>query len=267
MLFFGPPGTGKTLFAKKLAMESGMEFAVMVGSDISPLGPSAVTELNKLFDWAEVQKNGMVLFIDEADAFLRTRRGENISEYMRHTINSFLYRTGTPSDKVIIILATNNPDQLDQAVHDRIDEVVGFQLPNERERREMLFHYIMKYCSKPTDTYSKLQFAWKYPRSIIHGQSQINVDSVTKEVIDEIAQNSEGFSGREITKMVIAWYDAAFALPDAVLSPELMYKVLNKFKVQHRLKENWSSDESKLYEKLIFMEDELENKKGQDEPI
>jgi ATPase family AAA domain-containing protein 3A/B len=52
----------------------------------------------------------MVLFIDEADAFLRTRKGENISEFMRHTINSFLYRTGTPSEKVIIVLATNNPD-------------------------------------------------------------------------------------------------------------------------------------------------------------
>ena len=39
MLFYGPPGTGKTLFAKKLAMESGMEYAVMVGSDIAPLGP------------------------------------------------------------------------------------------------------------------------------------------------------------------------------------------------------------------------------------
>lgn len=54
MLFFGPPGTGKTLFAKKLAMESGLEYSVMVGSDIAPLGPMAVNELNKLFDWAEV---------------------------------------------------------------------------------------------------------------------------------------------------------------------------------------------------------------------
>jgi ATPase family AAA domain-containing protein 3A/B len=53
MLFYGPPGTGKTLFAKKLAMESGLEYSVMVGSDIAPLGPMAVSELNKLFDWAE----------------------------------------------------------------------------------------------------------------------------------------------------------------------------------------------------------------------
>ena len=80
MLFYGPPGTGKTLFAKRLAMQSGKEFAVMVGSDISPLGEEAVEELNLLFDWAEKQKKGMVLFIDEADAFLRSRKGEEMSE-------------------------------------------------------------------------------------------------------------------------------------------------------------------------------------------
>ena len=133
-MFYGPPGTGKTLFAKKLAIESGLEYAVMVGSDIAPLGPVAVTELNNLFDWAEGQKGGMILFIDEADAFLRNRKSNEMSEYLRHTINSFLYRTGTPSERVIIVMATNSPEQLDEAVHDRIDEVVGFGLPSKGER-------------------------------------------------------------------------------------------------------------------------------------
>lgn len=110
MMFYGPPGTGKTLFAKKLAMQSGLEYAVMVGSDIAPLGSQAVYELNKLFDWAEKNSNGMILFIDEADAFLRNRRSEQMSESMRHAINSFLYRTGSPSDKVILVMATNTPD-------------------------------------------------------------------------------------------------------------------------------------------------------------
>lgn len=110
LMFYGPPGTGKTLFAKKLALKSGLEYAVMVGSDIAPLGPLAVKELNKLFDWAEQQKNGIILFIDEADAFLRNRKSPEMSEYMRHTINSFLYRTGSPSDNVIVVMATNAPE-------------------------------------------------------------------------------------------------------------------------------------------------------------
>ena len=59
--------------------------------------------------------------------------------------------------------------------------------------------------------------------------------------------------------MVIAWHDAAFTLDDAIITPDLMFKILNKFKLQHKLKETWSVDESRLLEKLIFM-DELEKR-------
>ena len=91
------------------------------------------------------------------------------------------------------------------------------------------------------------------------------MEGVTKEVIDSIAKQTEGFSGREITKMVIAWHDAAFTLPDAVLTPDLMQKVLGKFHLQHKLKETWTSDEQKLLEKLIFIEDE-DSLKGSKDP-
>jgi hypothetical protein len=55
--------------------------------------------------------------------------------------------------------------------------------------------------------------------------------------------------------MVIAWHDAAFTLPDAVLTPDLMQKVLGKFHLQNKLKETWTADEKKLLEKLIFMDE------------
>lgn len=58
LLFYGPPGTGKTLFAKHLAYQSGMDFAIMTGADIAPLGRNAVDEIHKLFDWAQLSKNG-----------------------------------------------------------------------------------------------------------------------------------------------------------------------------------------------------------------
>ncbi len=256
LMFYGPPGTGKTLFAKKLAMQSGLEYAVMVGSDIAPLGPVAVKEINKLFDWAEQQKNGIILFIDEADAFLRNRKNSEMSEYMRHTINSFLYRTGSPSDNVIVVLATNTPEQLDEAVHDRIDEIIGFGLPSYNERKIILYHYLVKYCQPPATPMEKAKFYYNHPRSIYTGKKLIRMENVNHDIIHEMAEQSNGFSGRELHKMVVAWHDAAFTLPTAVLTPELMKKIMHKFQLQHKLKETWTKEESMLFEKMLFLDED-----------
>lgn len=123
-MIHGPPGTGKTLWAKSLATESGMDFAIMAGGDVAPLGKDAVTELHNLFDWSRLnsqsmlsKKKGMIIFIDEADAFLRKRQSfEHISESMRNALNVFLYKTGTQSKDFMIILASNAPEQLDRAI-------------------------------------------------------------------------------------------------------------------------------------------------------
>jgi ATPase family AAA domain-containing protein 3A/B len=77
------------------------------------------------------------------------------------------------------------------------------------------------------------------------------MEGINKEIIESIAAQTEGFSGREITKMVIAWHDAAFTVPDAVLTPEIMTSVLGKFHLQHKLKANWTSEEQKLMQNLL----------------
>ena len=47
-----------------------MEYAMMTGGDVAPLGATAVTKIHQLFDWATRSQRGLLLFIDEADAFL-----------------------------------------------------------------------------------------------------------------------------------------------------------------------------------------------------
>merc|ERR1719265_499724 len=74
LLLHGAPGTGKTLFARTLARQSGLDYAVMSGGDLGPLGSAGPNELHKLFAWAQNSKKGLILFIDEADAFLRRGR-------------------------------------------------------------------------------------------------------------------------------------------------------------------------------------------------
>jgi len=56
-------------------------------------------------------------------------------------------------------------------------------------------------------------------------------------------------------KMVVAWHDAAFTLPEAILTPEVMQNVLHKFHLQHKLKQTWTKQEAMLFEKLLNSED------------
>jgi len=80
-------------------MHSGMDYAILTGGDVAPLGKDGVTEMHKVFDWATNSRKGLLLFVDEADAFLRKRSSELISENLRATLNAFLYRTGDQSNK------------------------------------------------------------------------------------------------------------------------------------------------------------------------
>ena len=103
-----------------------MDFAIMTGGDVAPMGRAGVTAMHKSFDWANTSRKGFVLlstfpsfmgvifppfnsvlryrlllFVDEADAFLRKRSSEIISEDLRAVINAFLYRTGEQSKKQV----------------------------------------------------------------------------------------------------------------------------------------------------------------------
>jgi ATPase family AAA domain-containing protein 3A/B len=239
VLLYGPPGTGKTMFAKNLAQASGMDFAIMTGGDVAPLGRDAVTEIHKLFDWASTSRKGVLIFVDEADAFLRKRASAGnalvMSEDARNALNAFLYRTGSENKDYMLIFATNLPDQLDFAVSDRADEAVPFVLPGLEERLQLIKMYFNKNVKQAG---LKENASW-FSRSRV----QILLDKPLEDKLDgklaDIAHKIHGFSGREIAKLSIAIQAAAYGTPNATLTEELLDKVVGYRIEGHIQKRSW----------------------------
>ncbi len=141
VLLFGPPGTGKTLMARAVAGEAGVPFWTISGSEVTGfiVGLGAM-RIKSLF--RKARRQGGVLFIAELDA-LGAKRGRNQSHNEDdRTLNQLLVEMDgfTPSHNVVVIAATNRPDDLDAALlrPGRFDRSVAVGLPTSAERQEIL---------------------------------------------------------------------------------------------------------------------------------
>lgn len=221
MLFYGPPGTGKTMVAREIARRSGLDYAMMTGGDVAPLGPQAVTKIHEIFDWAKKSRKGLLLFIDEADAFLCERNSVYMSEAQRSALNALLFRTGDQSRDIVLVLATNRPGDLDSAVTDRIDEVIEFPLPGEEERFKLLKLYLNKYIMEEPETKPGLGLLLKKK------PQKITTKDISDDLLREAARKTEGFSGREIAKLIAGVQAAVYGRSDCTLDPELFMEVID----------------------------------------
>jgi ATPase family AAA domain-containing protein 3A/B len=207
VLFYGPPGTGKSMVCRYLSQWCQLDYAIMSGADVAPLKDRAVTEIHALFAWANSTERGVLLFIDEADAFLASRDGGAVSESLRNALTALLFHTGAASGKVMLVLATNRPGDMDRAVLDRVDESVQFDLPSERERLLMLQQY----------------FALSVQPFVAPDSSA----EMAAAALPDAARKTAGFSGREISKLmtsvqahVYGHEESAAAASSGAMSPK-----------------------------------------------
>jgi cell division protease FtsH len=141
VLLYGPPGTGKTLMARAVAGAAGVPFWALSGSEVTGfivgLGAMRVKSL-----FRKARKKGGVIFIDELDA-LGGRRGRNRAHNEDdRTLNQLLVEMDgfARSENVVVIAATNRPDDLDQALlrPGRFDRQIAVPLPTAAEREAIL---------------------------------------------------------------------------------------------------------------------------------
>jgi SpoVK/Ycf46/Vps4 family AAA+-type ATPase len=139
LLLYGPPGTGKTLLAKAVAKESGATMLEVSASEINDMYVGeGEKNVKALFSLAK-KLSPCVVFIDEADSLFGSRGHEFQRKSHREIINQFLREwDGMKNLSAFIMVATNRPFDLDEAVLRRLPRRLLVDLPTEKDREAIL---------------------------------------------------------------------------------------------------------------------------------
>ncbi len=142
VLLYGPPGTGKTLLAKAVASESGQAFiALSASSLVSKFLGEGEKMVRAVFAVARKHQPATI-FLDEIDAVLGVRGGEQEHEASRRLKTEFLLQLDgvatEKEDRILVMGATNLPWALDEAILRRLAKKVYIPLPDKGTRLALL---------------------------------------------------------------------------------------------------------------------------------
>ncbi|KAL2330435.1 hypothetical protein Fmac_018016 [Flemingia macrophylla] len=143
LLLFGPPGNGKTMLAKAVASESQATFFNVTAASLTSKWVGEGEKLVRTLFMVAISRQPSVIFIDEIDSIMSTRLA-NENDASRRLKSEFLIQfdgvTSNPDDIVIVIGATNKPQELDDAVLRRLVKRIYVPLPDENVRKLLLKH-------------------------------------------------------------------------------------------------------------------------------
>ncbi|MFF0739596.1 ATP-binding protein [Streptomyces sp. NPDC004111] len=135
-LFAGPPGTGKTMAAGIVARELGIDlYRIDLAGVVSKWIGETEKNLDRIFA-AAATANAVLLF-DEADALFgkRSEVRDAHDRYANIEVSYLLQKM--ESYDGIALLASNRPQNLDEAFLRRLGFVVRFPFPEEERRRSI----------------------------------------------------------------------------------------------------------------------------------
>lgn len=141
LLLFGPPGTGKTMIGKAIASEVSATFFSISASSITSKWVGEGEKLVRVLFALAVKNQPSIIFIDEIDSLLSSRN-DGEQEGSRRIKTEFLVQmdgAGTnPDDRILLIGATNRPQELDEAMRRRLAKRMFIPLPNADGRKAIL---------------------------------------------------------------------------------------------------------------------------------
>jgi len=137
LLLHGPSGCGKTLASYVVAGElNKMMVVVNLGAIVSSKLGETSKNLSKIF--RKASSEDCIIFIDEFDSLGKVRDYSQDHGEMKRVVNTILQLFDYLPQSSIVIAATNQKEMLDDALLRRFDFSIGFNLPDEREIKELI---------------------------------------------------------------------------------------------------------------------------------
>ncbi|XP_054250194.1 spastin isoform X4 [Indicator indicator] len=190
LLLFGPPGNGKTMLAKAVAAESNATFFNISAASLTSKYVGEGEKLVRALFAVARELQPSIIFIDEVDSLLCERR-EGEHDASRRLKTEFLIEfdgvQSSGEDRILVMGATNRPQELDDAVLRRFTKRVYVSLPNEETRLVLLKTLLSKQGSP-----------------------------LTQKELAQLARMTDGYSGSDLTALA---KDAALG-PIRELKPE-----------------------------------------------
>jgi len=163
LLFIGPPGTGKTKTGRVLMNELDTTFIWVSSRDFRYIGPMRALSLS--FSLAR-DLAPSILFLEDIDTWLRGEM-EFVTDLVKTEMDGIKQNKG-----LITIMTSNYPEKLPDALLDRpgrFHHIINFELPKEKERKEML---------------------------------KLWAGEIEEKLLDDIVEKTKGFSGAHLKELV-----------------------------------------------------------------
>lgn len=141
ILLCGKPGTGKTFSAQIMSSVLNIPLIYIRFDAIisSYLGETA-GNLRKVFDF--IEPGTWIVLFDEFDIIGKNRDDNHEHGEIKRVVNNFLQMLDNVKGNSIILAATNHQNILDPAIWRRFDDVVYYNLPDEKSRCQLFEIYL-----------------------------------------------------------------------------------------------------------------------------